>query len=110
MSAQTKSDASVLVEAIGDTATATLAGCRSRELPGWWVHGSMSPTPIQARRLEVAARLWTDLVAAEGPDVARALLVGAWPSLGDESPVSFLRSARTDEEFELVAAGPGAGH
>lgn len=107
MSKQTKADSAFLVEKLGATITAVLAGARNRDLPFHWSAGRINPTLVQARRLSVAVQLWEKLVADEqSEEVARALFVGTWPTLGT-SPVEFIGGACTEEEFTTVAASDG---
>ncbi|MCC3317551.1 hypothetical protein [Nocardia africana] len=94
-----------LVQHLGPTLVALLAGVRDRKLPHKWSHAE-GPTPRDAAlaRLQVAHRCWIILATAEDSDVARSWFIGANPRLGEESPALAIRADRFRETIAAAVA------
>ena len=97
--------ASHLVARLGPTLVAALAGATSREQATAWARpDGPEPSPDAARRLELAHRVWTQVAAAEGDDVARAWFIGGNPLLGDHVPLTAILDDRATEVMAAVRA------
>ncbi|WP_227979251.1 hypothetical protein [Nocardia spumae] len=101
-----------LVQNLGPTLVALIAGVRDRKLPHKWAH-SEGPTPRDAAlaRLQIAHRCWIILATSEDPDVARSWFIGANPTLDEESPALAIRADRFRETIAAaVLFVEGSGH
>ncbi|MBF6171890.1 hypothetical protein [Nocardia blacklockiae] len=94
-----------LVQHLGPTLVALVAGVRDRKLPHKWAHAD-GPRPRDAAlaRLQVAHRCWILLATAESEDVARSWFIGANPRLGEESPAVAIREGRYAEVIAAAVA------
>ena len=85
-----------LIDHLGPTLVAVLAGVRDRTLPPQWTHtDGPTPDPETETRLRAAHDTWTLLNNAEGDDTARAWFIGMNPILNDQAPVLALRDGNT---------------
>ncbi|TRW44404.1 HAD domain-containing protein [Georgenia yuyongxinii] len=90
--------------ALGPTIVAALSGATISTLPERWVeHDGPIPSPQEKERLRAAHRIWTQLADAEGPDLARAWLIGDNPVL-EQAPYLALRAGAVDEAVAAAAA------
>lgn len=94
-----------LVDALGPTLVASLAGARDRKLPHRWAQPD-GPEPREAafRRLMAGHRAWAELEAAEGPHVARQWFIGGNPMLEESTPITAIREDRHAELQHAVTA------
>ncbi|MFF0489299.1 hypothetical protein ACFYTQ_09765 [Nocardia sp. NPDC004068] len=91
-----------LVQQLGPTLVALIAGVRDRKLPHKWAQiGGPRPRDAALARLQVAHRCWILLADNESPDVARSWFIGANPRLGEESPAVAIRE---DRFADVIAA------
>jgi hypothetical protein len=94
-----------LVQHLGPTLVAVLAGVRDRKLPHKWAtEGGPTPRPEALQRLQVAHRAWVAVASSEGDDVARAWFIGANPRLDEVPPYEAIR----DGEFRKAMAAAAA--
>ena len=94
-----------LVQHLGPTLVAVLAGVRDRKLPHKWAtEGGPTPRPEALQRLQVAHRAWCAVAGSEGDDVARAWFIGANPRLDEVPPYEAIREG----EFRKVMAAAAA--
>ena len=94
-----------LVQHLGPTLVAVLAGVRDRKLPHKWAtEGGPTPRPEALQRLQVAHRAWCAVAGPEGDAVARAWFIGASPRLDAAPPYEAIR----DGEFRRVMAAAAA--
>ncbi|WP_234998185.1 hypothetical protein [Mycobacterium sp. DBP42] len=90
-----------LVEHLGPTVVAALAGVRDRKQPYKWAAGGSQPRHESLARLQVAYRVWSTIADAEGPNVARAWFIGANPRFEERPPYLAIREGLFGE---VVAA------
>jgi hypothetical protein len=97
-----------LVQHLGPTLVALIAGVRDRKLPHKWAQAD-GPRPRDAAltRLQVAHRCWIILAPVEGGDVARSWFIGANPRLGEESPAIAIREGHFREVIAAAVAFGG---
>lgn len=94
-----------LVDDLGPTLVAALAGVRDRKLPHKWASdGGPVPRPASLARLQVAHRAWTTIATAESDDIARAWFIGANPHLDETPPYLAIRDGRYDSVIAAAAA------
>lgn len=94
-----------LVQHLGPTLVAVLAGVRDRKLPHKWAtEGGPTPRPEALQRLQVAHRAWVAVAGSEGDNVARAWFIGANPRLDEVPPYEAIR----DGEFRKAMAAAAA--
>lgn len=88
-----------LVQHLGATVVAVLAGVRDKKLPyKWSTEGGPTPRTETLQRLQVAHRAWVAIATAEGEDIARAWFIGANPRLDEQPPFM----AIADDRFRAV--------
>ncbi|QIX54067.1 DUF2384 domain-containing protein (plasmid) [Rhodococcus sp. DMU1] len=98
-----------LLDRLGRTLTAYIAGSRSRAMPYRWAtppgqaHHAR-PADEKVRRLKAAHTVFTALEKAENDQVARSWLITANPRLGGHSPAEWIREDRIPEVFTAVTA------
>jgi hypothetical protein len=95
MTVQTQARA--LVNALGPTLTAALAGVSDRATPLLWADGTALPNLAETARIEAADDAFARLAEADGADVARGYFIGMNPNLGDASFVFAIRAGRFDD-------------
>ncbi len=90
-----------LLDALGRTLIAALAGTRDRQLPKSWAReDGPLPSPAEARRLRLARATFLRISDVEGGDVARAWFILGNKRLG-ATPLTAIREDRHDD---LMAA------
>lgn len=80
-----------LLEHLGPTVVAALAGARDRKQPYKWASHGAQPRQESVTRLQVAYRVWSTIADADGPNVARAWFIGANPRFGERPPYLAIR-------------------
>lgn len=81
--------------ALGPTLVAALAGSRDRTISiNWQRLEGHEPNSTSLLRLRFAYRIWVDISAVEGGNIARFWFIGANPWLGGDSPVDAIREDR----------------
>lgn len=92
-----------LVDALGPTLVAVLAGVRDRKLPNKWAQPE-GPTPRDEAhsRLRTAHRVFRAIKDEENEYVARAWFIGLNPLLDETSPVVALNEGREREVIEAA--------
>lgn len=94
-----------LVEALGPTLVATLAGVRDRKLPNKWAQaGGPTPRDESQSRLKTAHRVFRSLAAQEDAYIARSWFIGLNPLLEETSPIVALNEGREREVIEAARA------
>lgn len=92
--------------ALGPTLVAALAGTTDTKAPIRW--SKLTPprriSPNYSRRLLVGHRAWSQLVAADGPSIARNWFLGANPLLDEDTPITAIREDRTQQVIAAVTA------
>jgi len=96
--------ASVLVDAMGGTLIAALAGAKDRKLPYRWRSGAVAPRLEAEVHLRAALDAWWILTASDSEDTARAWFIGCNPHLGDAQPFMALREGRLREVLAAARA------
>ncbi|MHB1329972.1 MAG: hypothetical protein ACYC2K_17370 [Gemmatimonadales bacterium] len=99
-----------LIDALGPTLVAALAGSKDRTAPHEWakVDGS-EPSPEALPRLACAYETWTLLAAADGDRIARQWFIGGNPHLNENTPITAIREDRHGDvanAVESFIAGP----
>ncbi|TRW46372.1 hypothetical protein [Georgenia yuyongxinii] len=90
---------------LGTTLVAALSGATVSTLAERWaVVDGLVPSPPEEERLRAAHRIWMQLAAAEGSDVARAWFIGTNPVLDGIAPVMALREGRTKDVQDAATA------
>ena len=97
-----------LLNNLGPTVVAALAGVRDRKQPYKWAAGRSQPRTESLARLQVAYRVWSTIADADGPNVARAWFIGANPRFDERSPYLAIRQGLLGEV--LAAAEEFADH
>lgn len=94
-----------LVQHLGATVVAVLAGVRDKKLPYKWA-GDDGPVPRDGalQRLQVAHRAWVAVATAEGADIARAWFIGANPRLDEQPPFMALADGKFKPVMNAAAA------
>ena len=92
-----------LVNHLGATAVAVLAGSKDAKAPYRWMK-TTTPTASASERLQTAHRVWQMLADGENSRTARAWFVGANPLLGEQSPLLVLREGRCEEVLKAATA------
>ena len=92
-----------LVNHLGATAVAALAGSKDAKAPFRWMKET-NPSAGASERMRVAHRVWQVLADGENEQTARAWFVGANPLLGEQSPVSALREGKCTEVLQAATA------
>lgn len=88
-----------LVQHLGATVVAVLAGVRDKKLPyKWSSNGGPTPRDQALQRMQVAHRAWAAVSIAEGANIARAWFIGANPRLDEKPPFMAL----ADDQFKPV--------
>jgi hypothetical protein len=90
-----------LLDNLGPTVVAALAGVRDRKQPYKWAADSSQPRHESLARLQVAHRVWSTITDADGPNVARAWFIGANPRFDERTPYLAIREGLFGE---VVAA------
>ncbi|MET3862543.1 hypothetical protein ABIE38_003489 [Dietzia sp. 2505] len=94
-----------LVQHLGPTVVAVLAGVRDKKLPYKWAReGGPVPRDGALQRLQVAHRAWVALATAEGADIARAWFIGANPRLDEQPPFMAIAGGEFREVMSATAA------
>lgn len=88
--------AAYLLERLGRTSIAYLAGSRSRAMPARWAappgdSAHAEPSDDKARRLKAAHAIFRSIEATENDQVARSWLLSANPRLDGATPVELIR-------------------
>lgn len=82
----------LLLNALGGTLVATLAGANDPKAPYEWAGaGGPRPATPAVERLRCAHEQWQAVSDAEGDPAARAWFVSANPWLGDETSANAIR-------------------
>lgn len=94
-----------LVQHLGATVVAVLAGVRDKKLPYKWSSDD-GPVPRDGalQRLQVAHRAWVAVATAEGADIARAWFIGANPRLDEQPPFMALADGKFKPVMNAAAA------
>ena len=96
---------SELNEGVSTAVVQAITGAKDRGRPVQWASpDGPSPRADAEQRLRLAYRVWTELKAAEGSNVALAWLVGANPLLEERTPVSVIRDLDALAVVGAVAA------
>jgi|SRR5690625_87677 len=95
--------AAYLLERLGRTLTAYIAGSKSRAMPARWAappgdSTHAEPSDDKARRLKAAHAVFRSIEEAENDQVARSWLISANPRLDGVTPADLLR----EEDFAVV--------
>ncbi|MCT2028644.1 hypothetical protein M3D00_00485 [Dietzia cinnamea] len=94
-----------LVQHLGATVVAVLAGVRDKKLPYKWASdGGPVPRDGALQRLQVAHRAWVAVATAEGADIARAWFIGANPRLEEQPPFMALADGKFKPVMSAAAA------
>lgn len=98
-----------LVDRLGPTLVAYIAGARSRAMPPKWAmppsqDGHAVPTDDKARRLKAAHVAFTTIENADNDQVARSWLISANPRFDGSTPADLLRVDETGAVFDAVRA------
>lgn len=82
-----------LLDTFGSTLVAYMANVRTRNLPKKWADGDVLPGKQSLERLCLASRVLALVRDSDGPDVARAWMIGANPRFDDaQSPAERIRA------------------
>jgi hypothetical protein len=94
-----------LSTALGPTLVAALAGTTNTKAPIRWAK-SDGPEPGAdfTYRLQVGHRVWTQLVDAEGPSIARNWFLAANPLLDEDTPITAIRENRARQVVAAATA------
>lgn len=90
-----------LLDHLGPTVVAALAGVRDRKQPYKWAADGSQPRQESLARLQVGYRVWSMIAAADGANVARAWFIGANPRFDERPPYLVIRE---DQFGDVVAA------
>jgi hypothetical protein len=81
-----------LLDHLGPTVVAALAGVRDRTQPyRWSIEDGPTPRDASLSRLQVAYRAWSTIVESDGVNVARAWFIGANPRFDERAPYLVIR-------------------
>lgn len=94
--------AAYLQEALGQKITAYLAGVRDPKMVGRWAADRVVPREVVKMRLRTAYQAARMLVAAYGPETAKAWLFGSNSRLDDEAPAWLLHNARSPGDLRAL--------
>ncbi|MGV0737543.1 hypothetical protein ABQF35_11045 [Mycobacterium syngnathidarum] len=90
-----------LLDHLGPTVVAALAGIRDHKQPYKWAVDRSQPRQESLARLQVAYRVWSTIAEADGPNAARAWFIGANPRFDERPPYLVIRE---DQFGDVVAA------
>lgn len=94
-----------LVQHLGATVVAVLAGVRDKKLPyKWSTPDGPTPRTEALQRLQVAHRAWVAVATAEGEDIARAWFIGANPRLDEQPPFMAISTGAFGSVMSAAAA------
>ncbi|WP_419724266.1 hypothetical protein [Mycolicibacterium mageritense] len=98
-----------LLQRLGPTLTAYIAGTKSRAMPGRWATPPGDPTHAvpaddKARRLKAAHTVFLLIENAENDQVARSWLLSANPRLDGITPAQLLREDNAPAVFRAADA------
>lgn len=97
--------ARILIQALGPSLVAVLAGVRDRKLPPKWSKDDgPEPRDESRRRLITAHRVWVALSETHGEHIARSWFVSLNPLLEETPPVVALNEGRDREVIEAARA------
>jgi hypothetical protein len=95
-----------LVDVLGSTLVAYIAGTRRRTEPEEWANGESQPDALQELKLHAALEVLTPVRVQEGDDIARAWFIGQNVPDGITGvlsyPATVLHDAGTPEELETA--------
>lgn len=94
--------ATLLSDLLGTPLVAHIGGVQETRAVRQWAEGSRGSSATTERRLRLALQVALMIEAADGPDVARAWMVGMNPILDDEAPASVIRDGDLDESGPRV--------
>lgn len=99
--------AAYLLERLGPTLTAYIAGSRSRAMPKRWatppeVAGHAQPSPEKAKLLQVAHSIFRTVEDADSDHVARNWLISANPRLDGKTVADAIREGRFADAFRAT--------
>jgi hypothetical protein len=91
-----------LLDHLGPTVVAVLAGVRDRKQPyKWAIDGGATPRDESLSRLQVAYRAWWTIADVDGEKIARSWFIGANPRFGEKPPYMAIRE---DQFTDVLAA------
>jgi uncharacterized protein (DUF2384 family) len=98
-----------LLDHLGPTLVAYIAGARSRAMPAKWATpptetGHAAPSDDKARRLKAAHVAFTAIEDADNDQVARSWLISANPRFDGQTPADLLRAGEMGSVFAAVTA------
>ncbi|BBX94313.1 DUF2384 domain-containing protein [Mycolicibacterium boenickei] len=98
-----------LLERLGRTAVAYMAGSKSLAMPARWASvpgdaGHAEPSPEKARRLKAAHAAFRSIEDAEDDQVARSWLLSANPRLDGRTPAQLVREDQIPAVFRAAGA------
>lgn len=101
-----------LLEQLGRTLPAFIAGSRDRSMPARWATAPREPLHArpaddEARRLTAAHAVFRTIEDADGGQVARQWLISANPRLGGRTPADQLRDDNFPAVYQAAAAFVG---
>lgn len=101
-----------LIDGLGPTLVQAMTGTKDRGMPARWARGDVTPRSRTQEQLRLGYRVWSMLLAEEGPQVAGAWLSGANPRLDEMTPITAIRELRAAEVVgaaqAFVADAPAA--
>ncbi|BBZ36440.1 antitoxin Xre/MbcA/ParS toxin-binding domain-containing protein [Mycolicibacterium confluentis] len=98
-----------LLQRLGPTLTAYIAGSKSRAMPARWAappgdSTHATPSIDKTRRLKAAHTVFVLIEKAENDQVARSWLISANPRLDGSTPAELLRNDQAPEVFRAADA------
>lgn len=91
-----------LLDHLGPTVVAALAGVRDRKQPyKWATDGGAMPRDESLTRMQVAYRAWWTIAEVNGEKIARSWFIGANPRFGERPPYMAIRE---DQFTDVLAA------
>lgn len=95
-----------LLDRLGPTLVAYIAGARSRAMPAKWATpptetGHAAPSDDKARRLKAAHVAFTAIEDADNDQVARSWLISANPRFDGQTPADLLRAGEMGSVFAV---------
>lgn len=98
-----------LLDRLGPTLVAYIAGARSRAMPAKWATppgqpGHVPPSDDKARRLKAAHTAFTTIEDADNDQVARSWLISANPRFDGATPADLLHNDEIGSVFAAVKA------
>jgi hypothetical protein len=99
----------ILLDRLGRSSVAYIAGSRSRSLPGRWAtppddSSHAEPSDDQAHRLQAAHSILRSIGDAESDSVAQGWLLAANPRLGGIAPIELIRDDDHSAVFRAAEA------